>query len=58
MSDEPSMPPLPVTAEERTRPVFRLLAKAAILLARHHREPLPSPDEPAADDQARGGDHA
>ena len=57
MSEEPSSPPVRVTGEEHSRPVFRLLAKAAILLARHHKPSSP-PDEPAADDRAEEeGDH-
>jgi hypothetical protein len=34
MSEDPSLQPVRITGEERSRPAFRLLARAAIELAR------------------------
>jgi hypothetical protein len=57
MSENTPTNPVPVTAEEQSRPVFRLLAKAAILLARLH-DQSETPAEPvsASGDEKEAGD--
>jgi hypothetical protein len=52
LSKEPSDSDVRVTAEEHSRPVFRLLARAALLLA----QAKPAPDaEPAEADAPEDG---
>lgn len=58
MSEATRPNPVPVTAEERSRPVYRLLARAAILLARRHSNP-PEPENPIPDNSGcEEGNHA
>lgn len=47
MSEEQSSNPVRIAAEERSRPVFRLLARAFILLAQQQaaEQPPPAPTE-------------
>lgn len=57
MSEESTPRPARISAEEHSRPVFRLLARAFILLARQQAdEQPPGPADPDTD--KRGGDHA
>jgi hypothetical protein len=59
VSEEPSSPPVQVTGEEHSRPVFRLLARAAILLAQRHKSPPPAAEPAPVTEQAdEEGDHA
>lgn len=56
MSEEPTPNPVQITAEEHSRPVFRLLARAFILLARQHQaaEPPPEPNVNPNGDEGDG----
>jgi hypothetical protein len=56
MREEPPTNAVPITAEERSRPVFRLLARAFILLARQQQpaEPPLKPFTETGDDQGAG----
>jgi hypothetical protein len=42
MSDEPKGDPVPIIGKERTHPALRLLARAAIAMARLGKEPKES----------------
>jgi hypothetical protein len=47
MAEDPSTEPVAVTAEERRHPAYRLLARAALALARVRNPAETKPDVPA-----------
>lgn len=58
MTDNPSAENVRVTGEERSRPVFRLLARAAIELARLRRPVQTAEQQPAKKHTDEEGRHA